>query len=232
VIETFCGAGVEVVKNASTTIHAGRVARVHHTRVQAEDLASVHVGHTRIDLDDGADVRTVSVMLGADIARHAVDVTLLGPRARAEIDGLAVPSGRQRHDHVVTVDHTASACTSRQRVRAVVDDHARSSFSGHVIVRPGTTATDADQSSRNLLLTPTAEADARPWLEILADDVQCTHGAAVGRLDDDALFYLRSRGIPLAQSRRILIGAFVRDVLDTIPHATLRADLADRVAFA
>jgi Fe-S cluster assembly protein SufD len=97
-----------------------------------------------------------------------------------------------------------------------------------VIVRPGTVATSADQSSHNLLLAPTAEADARPWLEILADDVRCTHGATVGRLDEQALFYLRSRGIPLEQGRAMLVAAFAAEVIDAINPATLR----DRVAAA
>lgn len=230
IIETYCGTTGPVVTNAATTVYAEPGAAVHHVRIQAEAPGAVHVGHTRVDEEQGADVRVVSVMIGADVARHAVDVGLRGPGARTFVDGLALPARHQRHDHVVTVDHAASACTSRQRVKSVVDDHARSSFSGHVIVRAGTLATDADQSSRSLLLAPTAQADARPWLEILADDVRCTHGATVGRLDDDALFYLRSRGISLAEGRHMLVGAFVREVIDAIPHPSLREHLGALVA--
>jgi Fe-S cluster assembly protein SufD len=112
----------------------------------------------------------------------------------------------------------------------VVDDHGRGSFSGEIIVRPGTVATDAHQSNRNLILSPNAEADTRPWLQILADDVRCTHGASVGRLDDDALFYLRSRGIPLDAARAMLIGAFVRDITDAIPYESLRTHVAALIA--
>ena len=97
-------------------------------------------------------------------------------------------------------------------------------------MRPGTVATDAHQSNRNLVLSPNAEADTRPWLQILADDVRCTHGATVGRLDDDALFYLRSRGIPLDEARTMLIGAFIRDVTDAIPHPSLRTHVAAIIA--
>ncbi|MBK8332598.1 MAG: SufD family Fe-S cluster assembly protein [Acidimicrobiaceae bacterium] len=139
-------------------------------------------------------------------------------------------TGRQRHDTVVTVDHAASRCASTQRFTGVIDDHGRGSFSGEIIVRPGTVATDAHQSNRNLVLSPNAEADTRPWLQILADDVRCTHGATVGRLDDEALFYLRSRGIPLDEARTMLIGAFIRDVTDAIPHPSLRTHVAAIIA--
>jgi Fe-S cluster assembly protein SufD len=169
-------------------------------------------------------------MTGADIARSALDVGFGGPEGRAELDGLYLPAGRQRHDHVVTVDHAASRCTSTQRFHGIVDDHARGSFSGHVIVRPGTVATDADQVNRNLVLRPTAQADTRPWLEILADDVRCTHGATVGRLDDEALFYLRSRGIPLAESRAMLVAAFAAAVVDDLTPERLRQRLAAELA--
>ena len=230
VIETFAGiaaaddaAPTGPVVNAATTIVIGPGARVTHHRVQAEAAGAVHVGHTRVVQAEGSHLRSVSVMAGAAVARHALDVGLHGPGARADLDGLYVPSGHQRHDTVVTVDHAASDCTSTQRFRGVIDDEARGSFGGHVIVRAGTTGTDADQSNRNLVLTRSAQADTRPWLEILADDVRCTHGATVGRLDDDALFYLRSRGIPHDEARAMLVRAFVDEIVATIEPASLRA---------
>jgi Fe-S cluster assembly protein SufD len=143
-----------------------------------------------------------------------------------------VTGGNQRHDTVVSIDHAASRCTSNQRFNGVVNDRGRGSFSGEIIVEPGTTGTDARQSSRNLVLDPNAEADSRPWLRILADDVRCTHGASVGRLDDDALHYLRSRGIPLVAARTMLIDAFLRDVTDSIAHEAVRAQVAALVASA
>jgi Fe-S cluster assembly protein SufD len=146
--------------------------------------------------------------------------------ARADLDGLYLPRGDQRHDYVITVDHRASHCASTQRFTGIIDDHSRGSFSGHVLVRHGTTGTDAYQSNRNLVLAPTAQADTRPWLEILADDVRCTHGATVGRLDDDALLYLRSRGFPLEQSGAILVAAFAAEVIDGITPASLRNPVA------
>lgn len=236
VIETFAGVPAVVpaigateaatggpVTNAATTIVLGPDAHVSHHRVQAEARDALHVGHTRVVQAAGSHLRSVSVMVGGAVARHALDVGLHGPGAQADLDGLYVPSGRQRHDTVVTVDHAASDCTSTQRFRGVIDDEARGSFGGHVIVRAGTTGTDADQSNRNLVLTRSAQADTRPWLEILADDVRCTHGATVGRLDDDALFYLRSRGIPHDEARAMLVRAFVDEIVATIDPASLRA---------
>jgi Fe-S cluster assembly protein SufD len=222
VIETFCGLAGTAVTNASTTIGIGRDAELWHRRVQVEPAGAAHVGHTRVDQSTGSHLRSTSLSLGADHARYALDVHLHGPSTRTDLDGLSLPTGEQRHDTSITIDHAAPDGTSTQRFRGVVADRARSSFSGHVTVRPGAAGTDASQSTRNLLLSPTAQADARPWLEIFADDVRCTHGATVGRLDDDALFYLRSRGIPVDVGRAMLVGAFVREITDTIAPASLR----------
>jgi Fe-S cluster assembly protein SufD len=222
VIETFTGLPGATLTNASTTIHIGVGATLAHHRIQTEAADAIHVGHTRVDQATGSQLRATSLMFGADIARDAIEVSLHGPDARTDLDGLYLPTGRQRHDTAITVDHAASRCTSTQQFKGVVDDHARGSFSGRIIVRPDTVATDAQQSNRNLLLSATAQADIRPWLEIFADDVRCTHGATVGRLDDDALFYLRSRGIPLEEGRSMLIDAFVREITDAITPASLR----------
>lgn len=232
VVETYGGLDGKTLSNASTTIRVGDRAELVHYRVQIEAEAATHIGHTRIDQGAMSVLRMTSVSLGGDIARNAIEVHLDAADARTELTGITMTSGLQRHDTVVTVDHAASRCSSNQRFTGVVDDHGRGSFSGEIIVRPGTTATDAHQSSRNLVLDPNAEADARPWLRILADDVRCTHGATVGRLDDEALHYLRSRGIALPQARTMLIDAFVRDITDSIPHESVRTHVAALVAAA
>jgi Fe-S cluster assembly protein SufD len=229
VIETYAGLAGACVTNASTRIVVADGATVTHHRVQTETADAVHIGRTGIEEAHAATVRSTSLSIGGRIARSAVAVRLAGADARVELDGLYVPSGRRRHDNVVTVDHVASQCTSTQRYRGIVDDHARGSFSGHVVVRAGTTGTDARQENRNLLLRPTAQADTRPWLEILADDVRCTHGATVGRLDDDALFYLRSRGIPLEEARAMLVAAFAAEITDAVTPQSLREHVAARL---
>jgi Fe-S cluster assembly protein SufD len=228
VIESFVGVGGRSVTNASTRIIAAPGAVVTYHRIQDDTAGGVHVGRTSIDQAANSAVRATTIMTGAAIARNALDVTVGGAGARVDLAGLFTPRGEQRHDNVITVDHAASHTTSTQRFRGIVDDDGRGSFSGHVIVRPGTRGVDADQSSRNLVLSATAQIDTRPWLEIFADEVRCTHGAAVGRLDDDALFYLRSRGIPLAIARTMLIAGFAEEIVDTITPASLR----DRVAAA
>ncbi len=225
IIETYCGLDGPTVTDASTTIEVGRDAELDLYRIQQESSQAVHVGDTRIRQAAGSRVRVTAVTTGGDIARNAIAVDLAEPGAETDLAGVQVTTGRQRHDTVVTVDHAVERCSSTQRFGAIVDDHARSSFSGEIVVRPGADGTDAHQSSRNLVLSPDAEADTRPWLQILADDVRCTHGATVGRLDDEALFYLRSRGIPLPAARAMLIEAFVDDITDRISIESLRAHL-------
>jgi len=230
VVETYCGLDGPTVTDTSTTIRIADRAELDHCRIQVESSAATHVGHTRVEQRESSRLRMTSITIGADIARNAIDVHLDEPDAHTELIGVNMTTGHQRHDTVVTVDHAASRCVSTQRFAGVVDDHGRGSFSGEIIVRPFTVATDAHQSNRNLVLDPNAEADTRPWLRILADDVRCTHGATVGRLDDDALFYLRSRGIALAAARTMLIDAFIRDITDAIAHESVRAHVAALVA--
>lgn len=235
VVETFGGLGgslAATLTDASTTIRLGDRAQLTHYRIQIEAPTATHLGRTHIDQGADSELRMTMVTLGADIARNAVEVHLDEPGARADLVGIAVASGHQRHDTVITIDHAASRCTSNQRFHGVVDDHGRGAFSGEIVVRAGTTGSDAHQTSRNLVLDTNAEADSRPWLRILADDVRCTHGATVGRLDDDALHYLRSRGIPLHAARTMLIDAFLRDLTDSIAHEAVRALVAALVASA
>ena len=228
VIESFVGLPGASITNASTRIIAGESSSIRYQRIQQEQPDAIHIGRTSIDQAADSTVRATSVMTGARIARSAFGVALNGPGAAAELEGLYLPSAHQRHDNVITVDHRASACTSSQRFNGIIDGHGRGSFSGHVIVRPATTGTNASQTNRNLVLTPSARADTRPWLEIFSDDVRCTHGATVGHLDDASLFYLRSRGIPLDEARAMLVAAFAGEIIDGISPVWLR----DRISTA
>lgn len=230
VIESYVGLPGAGFINASTTISVGERAEVTHHRIQGEDLGSVHLGETNVHQAERSEVTTTSVMIGADIARHTINIDQAGAHAVSIIDGLYVPSARQRHDIMVTLDHSASHGRSTQRLSGVIDGRAHGSFSGRVIVRADTAGNDARQSNRNLLLAPTAQANTRPWLEILADDVQCSHGATVGRLDADALFYLRSRGIPRATARTMLVEAFIGEIADAITPTTLRLHVTSMLA--
>ncbi len=218
---------------ASTTIRLGERAELAHYRLQSDAPGATHIGHTDIHQGPASVLKMTSVTVGGEITRNAIEVHLGDPDARTELMGIDVAVDDQRHDTVVSVQHTASRCASSQRFTGVVDDRGRGSFSGEIIVRPGTVGTDAHQSSRNLILGPNAEADARPWLNILADDVRCTHGATVGRLDDEALLCLRSRGAPsIATARSMLIDAFLHDITDSIPHEAVRLHVETMVASA
>lgn len=221
-IESFVGLPGGALTEASTTVRVAEDAELTHERVQSEPEDAVHVARLVFEQRARSRVRSSSVTRGADVARLGLDVVLGAEDASCDLSGLYLPTDTRRHDTVVTVDHAASRCTSRQLFKGVVDDRARGSFSGHVIVRHGTVATEAHQTNRNLLLTPTAQADSRPWLEIFADDVRCDHGSATGRLDEDALFYLRSRGIPRHEARAMLVEAFVREITERITTGSLR----------
>ena len=225
VVERYLGSATTGLTNAATTVVAGLGARVAHHRVQQEGVGVTHFGTTAIRQAAGSDVTSTSVMLGGSVARHALAATLDGEGATLSLSGLNVTTADRRHDHTVDVTHAASQCHSSQLFKGVVADRGRGSFSGRILVPADTVATEAHQTTRSLLIGPHAQADARPWLEILADDVVCTHGAAVGQLDDDAMFYLRSRGIPPAAARALLVTAFVREVLDTIEVPELRVEL-------
>lgn len=218
------------ISNAATQIRIGADARLAHVRLQAEAADTIHVGNTEIYQQEGSTLESTSLSLGAHIARNALTVRFAGPGATADLNGLSLLGNTQRHDTVITVDHAVPNCTSTQRFHVVVDDHGHSSFSGHVIVQHGADGTDASQSNRNLLLSRTTQADTRPWLEIFADDVRCNHGATVGRLDDDALFYLRSRGVPAAKAAAMLVVAFATEIIEGLAPASLHEVLDSAIA--
>jgi Fe-S cluster assembly protein SufD len=161
-----------------------------------------------------------------------VRVLLAGAGAEAHLDGLYLPVGEQVHDNTIFVDHAVPGCASRQLYKGALSGRSRGIFNGHIMVRPRADGTDAHQTNKNLLLSDRAEADTRPRLEIYTDDVKCTHGAAVGQLDDKAVLYLRSRGIDERSARRLLVHAFIQEMLDRVTiepvRDQLQALLADR----
>jgi Fe-S cluster assembly protein SufD len=152
-----------------------------------------------------------------------------GENADARISGSYLLKGRQHADTKLVIDHAVPHCTSRELFKCVLDENARGIFQGKVIVRPGAQKTDGKQSSHALLLSETAEFDAKPELEIFADDVVCGHGATAGDLDHDHLFYMRARGIPEAQARALLVAAFVEEAFDAIENEDVKAALAEMV---
>ncbi len=222
IVETFVGLPPAITTNAVTTLRLGRGATLNHARIQQEPDESHHVGLLMVEQDEGSELRSTSIMSGALISRFAMDVTLIGAHAIADLAGLSFTHDEQQQDHTVTVEHAADGGHSNQTYRAVLADRSKAAFTGHVIVGPGTTGTEAHQTSRSLAMSDRAEASTRPWLEIHADDVRCTHGATVGRLDDEHLFYLRSRGIPIAEATAILTSAFASEITARVDPAVTR----------
>jgi len=196
-------------------------ACMEHVRVQREPAHTVHVAHAAASLARGARYHAVNVTLGARLSRHGLALTL-AEDARCTVDGVAMIAGEQLADTHTRIVHAAPRAASRQLHKCIVDGAARAVFSGRIVVRPGAQLTDAAQSTRSLLMSPRAQVDVKPQLEILADDVKCAHGAAIGQLDPDEIFYLRSRGLSEAAARGLLTYAFGGEVLDRIPVASLR----------
>jgi Fe-S cluster assembly protein SufD len=165
--------------------------------------------------------------VGGALVRNDIRVVLDGPGGEATLNGLYIVNGRQHVDHHTVIDHAKPHCNSHELYKGILDGHATAVFNGKIYVRPDAQKTDAKQTNQNLLLSRDAVIDTKPQLEIFADDVRCTHGATVGRLDEDALFYLRSRGIGLAEARSLLTYAFASDVLARIKVEPLRTQLEE-----
>jgi len=202
--------------NQVTEIVAEDGARVEHFKIQQESLASLHTGRIEGLQERNASISTISLSFGAALARNDVNVTLDDEGGEAAIDGLFVVDGKQHVDHHTVLDHAKPNCNSHQLYKGILDDSSRGVFNGKIIVRKDAQKTDAIQNNKNLLLSSKAEVDTKPQLEIDADDVRCTHGATIGQLSAESLFYLRSRGIPQEAARGLLIYAFAADLLNRI----------------
>jgi Fe-S cluster assembly protein SufD len=199
----------------------GPGARIRHVRLQRESLEAFHIATCSVRLERDARYLGTSVALGARISRLNLNVTQAGEGAESRIDGLALIGGRQLADTHSLLDHTLPNGRSRQMHKCIVDGAARAVFNGKIFVRPGAQRTDSTQESRNLLLSERAQVDTKPQLEIFADDVKCAHGAAVGQLEADQVFYLRSRGLDEATARELLTFAFAAELVHRIPVRTL-----------
>jgi Fe-S cluster assembly protein SufD len=217
VIETYLGAdGAPYWTNAVTAVRLRAGARLGHYKQQAEGDGAYHSALVEARLGQGAAYDGFVFSHGARLARNEVDLTFAADGATCRLDGLALARGRQHCDNTTRILHASGHCASQQMYKAVVDGEARAVFQGRIRVAPDAVKSDARQLSRNLLLSQTAMADVKPELEILNDDVKCSHGAAIGDLDKEAMYYLRSRGLDEARARVMLIEAFAADAIDGI----------------
>lgn len=230
VVETRIGVGAEFGgSNIRTTITIGDNAVLDHVLLQ--DVPSSHVHLSNIDVKQGAGstFNARSFNLGASYGRVAYNVDLRGPGAHTDLSGLFFGFGDQTLDQQIDVVHSAENCTSQQFFRGVLDDASTGVFNGGIDVRPGADGTDAEQSNDNLILSDRAEINTQPRLEILADEVACKHGATVGQLDDTAMYYMRSRGIPAPEARRLLINGFADQVVDLVDIEAVRSWVMHRL---
>ena len=215
--------------NAIVDLVLDEGARVQHYKVQRESAGASHIAKTRANLGRNAGYDTTTINFGAALSRHDIKVTMDHEGASCSVDGLYMVDGSQHTDTHSVIDHRQPHCTSRQLYKGILDGKSRAVFNGKVFVRHGAQQTDAQQTNKNLLLSSEAQIDTKPQLEIYADDVKCTHGAAVGQLDDDELFYLESRGINPSLAKNMLTYGFAEEVIERIKIDSIKRELDEAV---
>jgi Fe-S cluster assembly protein SufD len=222
VVEDFVGvADGAYLTNAVSEFYVAGNARVSHVKLQREAPTAFHIANTSVRVARGGHYATWTVALGARISRHNLSIVQAGEATDFSIDGLALISGRQLADTHSSIDHARAQGRSRQLHKTVVGGGAHAVFNGKILVRQGAQQTDSGQQSRNLLISDKAHVDTKPQLEIFADDVKCAHGATVGQIEADELFYLKSRGLSDTAARNLLTYAFAAQVIERIPVKSL-----------
>jgi len=222
-VEHHIGLGTgATLANHVGEVFVGEGASVHHYKIQREHTNAFHLSHTAARVASKGVYDNFILTIGAKLSRNEVRSVLDGEHADTHVSGAYMVRGDQHVDTTTLIDHAQPCCTSREVYKGAIDGTARAVFQGKIIVRPGAQKTDGYQQNRALLLSDTAEIDAKPELEIYADDVKCSHGATVGELDEQALFYLRARGIDKETARGLLIVAFLAEALEEIPEENVR----------
>ena len=225
VIETYFGMGEAYWTNAVTEVVTAENARVDHYKLQQEHVGALHTGFTYAHQARDSRFTSNSLSFGGGLVRSDTHVRLNGAGCECVLNGLYAVTGQQHIDHHTIIDHAMPHCDSRQLYRGILDGHATGVFNGKVIVRQDAQKTDAIQSNKNLLLSRNADINTKPQLEIEANDVRCTHGATVGQIDDEAMFYLQSRGINRTDARSLLTYAFAADIIESLNVEPLRKPL-------
>ena len=230
VVETYAGPPeATYLTNAVTEVVLDEGARLDHYKVQQESERAFHIALLQVSQGRDSRFTSHSLALGAALARNDVRALFAAEGSECTLNGLYMADGKQHLDNRTLIDHKSPRCTSRELYKGVLDGHSRGVFSGRVLVREDAQKTDARQINKNLLLSEGAVVDTKPQLEIFADDVKCAHGAAVGELDEDALFYLRSRGLGRESAKSLLTYAFASEMVDLIPLAPLRTRVRELV---
>ena len=219
------GNGVPTFTNVVSEVVIGEGARVHYTKVQQENKEAFQINYHKVNHASNSYAHLTTLTLGGALVRNNLNIRLDGQNIDSYLNGLYVLDGTQVVDNHTLVDHAMPHCHSNELYKGIIDDKAQGVFNGKIWVRPDAQKTNAYQSNKNLLLSNEASMNAKPQLEIYADDVKCSHGATTGQLDEEALFYLRARGIGEGVARALLNHAFAADVIEQIENETIRQQL-------
>lgn len=230
VLESWSGTQAGYFNNATTELHAADNAQVEHVKFQDEHIGAFHVGGLHTTLGRDARVAHHSIAIGGRIARNNLRAHLNGTGIEAVLNGLYLPRSGQLIDHHMVVHHAQPHCDSHEYFNGILDDDARAVFHGRIHVHKGADKTDAKQTNKNLLLSDRATIDTKPQLEIYADDVKCTHGATIGQMNAEQIFYLRARGLDEESARRMIMHAFAGEIVERIQCAAAREEL-DRLVW-
>jgi Fe-S cluster assembly protein SufD len=215
IVETYAGSG-KYFTNAVTEIVAGDGSVVDHAKLECESLDAFHIGTVQVHQERSSNVTARSFCVGGALVRNETNVALKGEGASLSLEGLFVLRGTQHADNHTVIDHVLPRCESHELYKGILDGSSRGIFDGTIIVRPDAHKTVSRQVNKNLLLSETAIVDSKPTLEIHNDDVKCNHGSTIGQLEEEPLFYLRSRGLGEEEARALLVHAFASEIVDRI----------------
>ncbi|WP_068083176.1 Fe-S cluster assembly protein SufD [Polycladidibacter stylochi] len=230
VLESYQGDSGAYLRNTLTTLEVGDNAKLTWVKLQEEAESATHLASASANLGKGAELSQFLFDAGSGLSRSQFAVAFNGEGSNAALRGVSLLKGDSHADITLSVDHKVPECDSREYFKAIVDDKARSVFQGQILVKPDAQKTDGQMMVQSLLLSESAEVNVKPELEIFADDVQCAHGSTTGEIDEDLLFYLRARGIPEKEARKILILAFLGEVIDELDDARIGPLLTSRIS--
>ena len=223
IIESFAGLKNDLYfQNAVTEIVLSDNSRLNHYKLEQESTAAFHVSTTQVHQERSSAFRSREILLGGAVARNNVNVSLAGEGAECDLRGLFTVTSRQVSDTHTWIDHAAPHGTSRQYFKGILQEKSQGVFDGHIVVRPAAQKTDSSQTNKNLLLSSEARVHTKPELKIFANDVKCKHGATIGQINNDQLFYLRSRGLSKENARKLLIIAFATEIIESIEIEAVR----------
>jgi Fe-S cluster assembly protein SufD len=233
IVESYVGLGDDTYfTNAVTEVVAGENVTLDHIKVQREGRPAFHVHTLQVQQARSSTFANHAVTLGGSLVRNDINAVLGGAGCSCTLNGLYLAGGRQHVDNHTVIDHALPHCESHELYKGILDGHAHGVFNGKIFVRQDAQKTDAKQTNQTLLLSADATINTKPQLEIFADDVKCTHGATVGQLDAEAVFYLRSRGLGLEEARALLTFAFANDIIGRVQVEPLRAQLEELLLLA